>query len=89
MNVKELIEAAASSSKQTQNDLAKELGIQPARISEWKSGKQKPDASEIAFFAEKAKLSVLQTVAEIEAELRPELGHIWKKAVRELRQNQG
>lgn len=89
MNVKELIDAAVQTSGKAQSEFAQELGVQPARLSEWKSGKCKPDANEIAFFAEKAGLSVMATVAELEAELNPRYASLWKRAVRELRQNQG
>lgn len=58
MNIKELIDAAMNRSAKTQAEIAEEFGISPARVSEWKSGKRKPDAGEIAFFAERAGLSV-------------------------------
>jgi len=89
MNIKDLIDAASANSGKAQKDFAQELGIQPTRLSEWKSGKCKPDANEIAFFAEKAGLPVIQTVAELEAELHPRYASLWKRAVRELRENQG
>lgn len=89
MNIKELIDAASETTGKSQKEFAQELGIQPTRLSEWKSGKCKPDANEIAFFAEKAGLSVMATVAELEAELNPRYASLWKRAVRELRQNQG
>lgn len=89
MKLAELIDAASKHSRQSQLQIAGELGIKPARISEWKSGVRTPDANEIAFFADKAGLPVIQTVAEIEAELYPQYASLWKRAVSELRQNQG
>ena len=89
MDVQTLIDQAKAESGMSLGELAKSLGRSQSRLSEWKAGKQKPDASEIAFFAEKARLSVLETVAEIEADLRPELAEVWKRAVSQLRQNQG
>ncbi|MDO9195335.1 helix-turn-helix transcriptional regulator [Rhodoferax sp.] len=84
MKIRELIDTAAAKSQQTQIEIAEELGIKPARLSEWKSGQRKPDANEIAFFAEKADLAVLATVAEIEAELNPRYAAIWKNAVSQI-----
>ncbi len=81
MNIKELIDAATNRSAKTQAEIAEELGISPARVSEWKSGKRKPDAGEIAFFAERAGLSVFETVAELEKQLRPAYAPIWDRAL--------
>jgi DNA-binding transcriptional regulator YiaG len=89
ITVTSLIDAAKEKSGQTLGDFAKELDRNQTRISEWRTGKSKPDANEIAFFADKAGLPVIQTVAELEADLNPRYAYIWKKAVSELRQNQG
>lgn len=89
MNIKELIDAAVKNSGTAQSDLAKELDLAPARISEIKSGKRKADTNEMAFFADKAGLAVMETIAEIEAEQNPRYAQIWKKAVSQIRQNQG
>lgn len=89
MNIENLIDAAKEKSGQSLKDFAKELRKSPARISEWRSGNQKPDANEIAFFARKAQLKVLETLAEIEMSLHPEFANIWQEAVSEIRQNQG
>lgn len=86
MNIQELIDLAATSSGQTQAQLASELTISPARISEWKSGKRTPDASEIAFFAEKAGLPVFETVAQLEAQLNARLAPTWLRALGKLRE---
>lgn len=84
-----LIDAAKEKSGQSLGDLARELERNRTRISEWRTGKAKPDANEIAFFADKAGLPVIETVAELEAELYPQYASIWKRAVSELRQNRG
>lgn len=81
MKIRELIDCATAATNQTQGEIAQELGVKPARLSEWKSGQRKPDADEIAFFAEKAGLSVLTTVAEIQASFNPRYAEIWKRAV--------
>lgn len=85
MKIRELIDAAVKHSGQTQGEIAAELMVKPARLSEWKSGDRKPDANEIAFFAEKAGLPVLETLAEVEAELDARYSHIWAKALGNLR----
>lgn len=84
MQLNELIDKAARQSAKSQAQIACELGIKPARISEWKSGVRKPDAGEIAYFAEKAGfqgIEIFETVAEIEAQLRPEFAEVWQRAV--------
>lgn len=84
MNLVDLIDQAARQSHKSQAQIASELGVKPARISEWKSGVRKPDAGEIAFFAEKAGyrgIEVLQAVAEVESVIRPEHAHVWKRAL--------
>ena len=89
ITVTSLIDAAKEKSGQSLGDLARELDRSQGRISEWRTGKTKPDANEIAFFADKAGLPVIETVAELEAELYPRYAYLWKKAVSDLRQNQG
>ena len=88
MNLNNLIDDAKRNAGSL-GSLAKELGKSQSRISEWKAGTRKPDASEIAFLAERAGRSVLATVAEIEAELNPRYAILWKNAVRAMAQNQG
>lgn len=89
MDVKTLIDTAAKVCSQTQAQLAAEMGKSPARISDWRKGHWKPDANEIAFLAEKAGLAVLETVADIEAQLNPTYAAVWKRAVSQFGQNQG
>ena len=68
--------------------LAQAMHKHPARISEWKSGKRKPDAAEVAYMAKVAGLPVLITVAMIEAELHPETRELWEKALGEIEAQQ-
>jgi transcriptional regulator with XRE-family HTH domain len=89
MDVKTLIDIATKTCYGTQGKLAEAMNRSPARISDWKKGHWNPDANEIAFLADKAGLPVIETVAEIESALNPQYAQLWKKAVRELRQNQG
>lgn len=82
-NLTELITKAgdeAGSLKQ----LAALMGKNQNRISEWRTGKAKPDAHEIAFMAEVAKLPVLQTVAEIESQLDSRYADVWRAALGKL-----
>ena len=83
MNLQELIEQAAAA-KGGKGELGRLMKKAPARISEWMSGERKPDAHEIAFMAECAGLPVLQTVAEIEAQLDERYASIWREALGKL-----
>jgi len=65
MNLNDLITLAADQTGSLK-ELAAEMGKHQNRLSEWKRGAAKPDASEIAFLAERAGVPVLKTVAEIE-----------------------
>ena len=85
MKITELIDLAVQKSGQPQKEMAIELGIKPARLSEWKSGERKPDAGEIAYFAEKAGLNVAETVMKIEQTLDPRFAKIWERALGNLR----
>ncbi|WP_342617260.1 helix-turn-helix transcriptional regulator [Rhodoferax sp. GW822-FHT02A01] len=89
MLIPELITAAKKTSGLKYNQMAEELHVTPSTFTAWKKGEYKPSPSEIAYLAEKAQLSVFETIAEIEAQQRPELAELWKRAVRQLRQNQG
>lgn len=82
MELAELIETAARHTNRTQKQLAADMGKKPARLSEWKTGKEKPDANEIAYLAQEADLPVLETVARIEAQLNPAFASIWLNALR-------
>ncbi len=89
MDMKTLIDIAAKHGKQTQAELAKEMGKAPARISDWKNGHWKPDAGEILYLADKAGLPAIKTLVEIQGQIDDRYASLWKKAVSELRQNQG
>lgn len=83
MNLNELIEAARER-KGSLGAIAAAMGKHQTRISEWKKGIAKPDANEIAYLAECAGLPVLQTVAEIEAQLDDRYASIWREALGKL-----
>lgn len=84
MNLQNLIDQAASACG-GKGELAAEMKKHPARISEWVNGSRKPDAHEIAFLARKAGLPILETVAEIEAQLDSRYSEIWREALGKLK----
>jgi hypothetical protein len=53
------------------------------RLSDWKAGRRKPEASEIAYLADIAGFPILETVAEIEAQMSERHGDVWQKALKE------
>ncbi|QNK67844.1 helix-turn-helix transcriptional regulator [Variovorax sp. PAMC26660] len=61
--------------------MAQDLGKDQSLISRWKKGTEKPDASEIAYMADTAGLPIMETVAEMEAKLRPQFATLWRKAM--------
>lgn len=84
LDVRLLIDLARQRSGMSFGEMAKELDRSQSRISEWRAGRVKPDANEIAYFATKAGLPVLQTVAEIEAQLDDRYASIWREALGKL-----
>lgn len=83
MTLQDLIEAAAMRAG-TQAKLAERMGKSPARVSEWKAGKHKPEAGEIVQLAELAGLPPLSTLAEIQAQLDTKHAEIWANALGKL-----
>ncbi|NIC43557.1 helix-turn-helix transcriptional regulator [Aquabacterium sp. A08] len=84
MKVAELVERAAEK-KGSALELAREMRKAPARLSEWKSGKRRPDAAEIAYLAKVAGLPVLITLAFVEKDLHPESAELWDAALGEAK----
>ncbi len=84
MNVKELVERAGSAIG-GQKMLAEGLGMHHQRLTDWKAGRRRPEASEIAYLAEIAGFPVLETVAEIEAQLSDKHSNVWLKALEDWR----
>lgn len=83
MTLSELIDEAAEKMGE-QKQLAAAMGKHPSRLSEWKKGKTKPDAHEIAFMAKIAGRPVLSTVAEIKAQLDERYASVWTEALGKL-----
>lgn len=84
MTLPDLIEAAIAC-KGSRKIVADGLGQDPQRLTDWKAGRRKPDAHEIAFLAECAGLPILETVAEIESQLDDRYAHIWREALGKLK----
>jgi len=84
MDLPELLDAAKRR-KGSLKDIAADLGMHPNRLSDWRAGRLKPSASEIAYLAECAGLPVLETVADIESQLDSQHAGIWKRALGNLR----
>jgi transcriptional regulator with XRE-family HTH domain len=83
MQLAELIDLAVEA-KGSRAEVAKGLHQSAQRLTDWKAGRRKPDAHEIAYLAECAGLPVLQTVAEIEAQLDERYAPIWREALGKL-----
>jgi hypothetical protein len=78
MSIKELIALAAIRSGKRQQQLAVEMGhTNTSRISHIATGRLEANASEIIYFASKAGLQPIKTLAEIEAQRHPELAFVW------------
>ncbi len=84
MDLPELLDAAKRR-KGSLKEIATDLGMHPNRLSDWRAGRLKPSASEVAYLAECAGLPVLETVADIESQLDSQHAGIWKRALGNLR----
>ncbi len=80
MDVHQLIDVAKKSAG-SYGAVAEKLHKHQSRISEWKKGIGRPDASDIAAMALIAELPVLETVAAVEKTLRPDLAEVWTVAL--------
>ncbi|MDO8447536.1 MAG: helix-turn-helix transcriptional regulator [Rhodoferax sp.] len=89
MQIKNLIDRAKDASAKSLGQLAADMHVKQSAITAWKKGDYRPGPSQIIYLAECAKIPALETLAEIESEANPDMAGFWKKAVRELRQNQG
>lgn len=76
-----LIAKAKTTSGLKLGDMASEMHVAPARLSEWLKGSREPTADQIAYLADKAELPIIETVAA----MRPEWAHVWKRASDKIR----
>jgi transcriptional regulator with XRE-family HTH domain len=84
MTIAELLDAA----KRKQGSLgaiAERFGFHQSCLSAWRSGKRKPDASDIMLLAEMAGLPAFETLAQIEQELDAKNASVWARALGNLR----
>lgn len=72
-----LINKAKVESGMTYGQMAEEMHIKQARISEWIKAKASPTTDQIAYLATKARLPIIETVVA----LKPEWAHVWKNAL--------
>lgn len=84
MDIRKLIDLASAECG-SKAALSRAMDKAAPRISEWYRGDRKPDAHEIARMAMLAKLPVLETVAEIEAQMDERYAEIWRAALGKLR----
>lgn len=85
MDIAELLDAAKRK-KKTLGGVAEGLGVHQNRLSEWRKGTHKPDATTIAQLAEIAGLPIFETVAQVEASLyNGEAAKVWERALGNLR----
>jgi len=84
MTLSELLDEAKKK-QGTLGRVAELLGIQQSAISHWRKGTYKPDTTNIVKLAELAGLPVLETVAQIESQLHPEVSEAWQRALGKLR----
>lgn len=76
INAPLLVVQARDNSGMKLGEMAKELHVAPARLSEWMSEKGTPNTDQIAWLADKAGMPILETIAA----LRPQFADIWRKA---------
>ena len=84
MNISELVQAAQKAVGSNE-PIAEGMGVHINRLSDWKAGRRRPEASEIAYLAEIAGYPVLETVAEIESQLSGKHSNVWLKALEDWR----
>ncbi len=84
MNLGELIDRAAEAAG-GKGKLAAELGEQRQRMSEWRNGIRRPDATEIVYMARRAGLPEAETLAQIEEQLDPRFPGLWSGLLGKLK----
>jgi transcriptional regulator with XRE-family HTH domain len=83
MNIDELIDAAKRK-KGSMSAVAEGLQMNQTRLSDWRAGRRKPDANEIAYLADSAGLPVFETVGMIQMQLDNRFSTIWQAALKKL-----
>ena len=83
MDVRELVEAAEQAVGR--RTLAAELKMNPNRLSDWKAGSRRPDATEVLYLAARAGLEPEATLAEVMDSIDPRFNGLWNRMARRLR----
>ena len=83
MQINELLDAAKRK-KGSLKEIAEGIDISQARLSDWRAGRRKPDANEIAYLADCAGLPVFETVGMIQMQLDNRFTSIWQAALNKL-----
>lgn len=78
IDVPTLIEKAKRTSGLNYGEMAQDIHKSRTRISEWLSGKAEIGTDEIAYFADKAGLPIIETVIA----LKPQWAHVWQRATK-------
>ncbi|WAS52786.1 transcriptional regulator [Burkholderia ambifaria] len=84
MTIAELLDAA----KRKQGSLgviAQRFGFHQSNLSNWRSGREKPNASQIMMLAEMAELPPFETLAKVEQQLDEKHASVWARALGNLR----
>lgn len=76
INIPMLVAKAKHESGMKLGDLAKEMHVAPARLSDWMAERGNPTTDQIAYMADKANMPIIETVAA----LRPEWAKVWGRA---------
>ena len=84
MDIAELLDAARRK-QGSFGTVATMLGIRQSALSNWRAGRNKPSATEIALLAEMAEIPVLETLAQVERELNADRRSVWDRALGSLR----
>jgi transcriptional regulator with XRE-family HTH domain len=84
MTISELLDAAKRK-QGSLGEIARRFGFDQSRLSNWRSGKRRPDAGEIMLLAEMAGLPPFETLAQIEQELDEKHQSVWARALGNLR----
>ncbi len=86
MLIAELIALAKVRSGKSQKVMAEEMGYtNAAQVSKLATGVKAPDASEIMYLAQAAKMQPIEVLADIESQRHPELAAVWKTTLDRMR----
>jgi len=86
MNIAELIALAKVRSGKSQKAMAEDMGYNnPNQVSKLATGIKAPDASEILYLAQAAKMEPITILAEFESQRHPELAAVWRATLDKMK----